>query len=139
MTVSATHDASAMATTASAAVPPSARISRPTSAVAGCPAAIPARMPAASAAIAGAGRLAGVSRWERPEVRRWPGHEERPREDCVARYGSEVAAVLRERAVVAEHEIPVGAEVHLGKVRRLDVVDFQPVHVYTAATGEHLI
>jgi hypothetical protein len=44
MTVSATHEASAIATTASAAVPPSARISMPTSAVAGCPAATPARM-----------------------------------------------------------------------------------------------
>ena len=41
MTVSATHDASAIATTASTAVPPSARISEPTSAVAGCPAATP--------------------------------------------------------------------------------------------------
>ena len=35
ITVSATHDASPIATTASAAVPPSARISAPTSAVAG--------------------------------------------------------------------------------------------------------
>ena len=34
MTVSATHEASAIATTASTAVPPSARISDPTSAVA---------------------------------------------------------------------------------------------------------
>ena len=41
MTVSATHDASAIATTASAAVPPSARISAPTAAVAGWPAATP--------------------------------------------------------------------------------------------------
>ncbi len=39
MTVSATHEASAIATTASAALPPSARISAPASAVAGCPAA----------------------------------------------------------------------------------------------------
>ena len=44
MTVSATHEASAIATTASAAVPPSARISTPTSAVAGCPAATPGLM-----------------------------------------------------------------------------------------------
>ena len=44
MTVSATHDASAIATTASAAVPPSARTSAPTSAVAGCPAATPGLM-----------------------------------------------------------------------------------------------
>src|SRR5207342_222051 len=41
MTVSPTHDASAIATTASAAVPPSERISAPTSVVAGWPAAIP--------------------------------------------------------------------------------------------------
>jgi hypothetical protein len=44
MTVSATHEASPIATTASAAVPPSARIPIPTSAVAGWPAATPARI-----------------------------------------------------------------------------------------------
>src|SRR5688500_7024777 len=44
MTVSPTQEARAIATTASAAVPPSTRTPRPTSAVAGCPAATPARI-----------------------------------------------------------------------------------------------
>jgi lipooligosaccharide transport system ATP-binding protein len=54
MTVSATHDASAAATAASAALPPSARISIPAAVVAGCPAATPASITAGSLQVVNA-------------------------------------------------------------------------------------
>src|SRR3990172_1890254 len=128
ITVSATQDASAIATTESAAVPPSARISAPTSAVAGWPAATPARI-LRSVAEPRPGRGARVARPRRAEVAERPEHEEDPPEDGVAPDSAEVPAVLGERAVVSEHEVLVAAEVDTREVGRRDVVRLEAVHV----------
>ena len=106
ITVSATHDASAIATTASAAVPPSARISAPTAAVAGCPPRLPpsSEPDAQSQSILPGG---APEHWSEPErdVAQRPVDGEHPGEDRVAEHRAERAAVDRRRAVVAEQEV----------------------------------
>src|SRR6476619_3325094 len=106
MTVSATHDASAIATTASAAVPPSARISTPTSAVAGCPAATPGLTSAAGGRTR---RSAVFVIAHAADVAERPDDEQDPGEDRAPQHGPERPAVHRTAPVVAEYEVLVAA------------------------------
>ena len=91
ITVSATAEASAIATIASPAVPPSAKISAPASAVVACPAATPTRMPRSAGDLAG--RRSGATRGDSSEVAQRPVDEEDAPEDRGVGDGAELPAV----------------------------------------------
>src|SRR5437588_4417325 len=110
MTVSATHDASAAATAASAALPPARRISAPASAVCGCPAATPAGGSSARAA------------------RNHPADADEPRLEQLDEQPLLVAVRDPEDAVARRHREPRDALVRVGDLDRQPTVGGHEPH-----------